>query len=552
MRAVLLLLLTAVALSAQDSTWLAAVSPVISPAEKKTYLSLSPEQQQHFQENFWAEKAITPEEYYRRLQYVDSNYGSTKTASGANTDPGRVYLSLGPPDRVTRIPSSRIFAPLEIWYYNTVPAIHLDTELHLIFYQKNSLGLLKLYSPTLDTVRTLLLPQSSTISMFGPNEDLTESAIRQNLNVGPAEDEVIAAAVGVAHGIKHTGNDEILARITSPEFTLRKPQQADVNSRFFVSRPPIHVIQANSPYVGRQVDFVLNATAAREVDMQVLLGAVTVYQNQLHLKFEHPEAIQYIHRLDLLPGSYSVIFSFDGRSYPYAVNIPTQPAMGEIVRVSDIADVSRPQKPLSLSDNGNVAIVALPAPGSVTWTFRKGLQVLQKSGSQGLEFATFNLPTHLSPATYQLEAVYAGESRTAEIVIGQPATDPVVLSFNANLPPALRWSFLGHQWLLRNNLTQARQCLETSLSLGITKSVEVELARAESLAGEWDSARTRVRRILATQPNDFDSLTVLAYIETKLQDYPVAAQLYRRALALQDSPALRTALAKLPPASMTN
>ena len=481
-----LLLLTAATLCAQDSTWLASVSPVITPARKKTYLSLSPEQQQVFQENFWAAKAVTPAEYYRRLQYVDSNYGSTKTASGANTDPGRVYLSLGPPDRITRIPSSRIFAPLEIWYYNTVPAIHLDTELHLIFYQKNSLGLLKLYSPTLDTVRTLLLPQSSTISMFGPNDDLTESTIRQNLNVGPAEDEVITAAVGVASGIKHTGNDEILARVTSPEFILRKPQETAVNSHFFVSRPPIRVIQANSPYGGRQVDFALTASAGHQVDMQVLDGAVTVYQNKLHLKFEHSEAIQYIHRLDLLPGSYSVVFSFDGRSYPYSLTIPEQPAMGDILRVND---VPQSRKPLAPAENGPIALVSLPAPGTVTWTFRKGLQVLQKSSSQGSEFASFNLPTHLEPATYELQATYAGESRTTEIVIGQTATEPTILSYNANLQPALRWSFLGHQWLLRNNLTQARQCLETSLSLAVTKSAEVELARAEALSGDWDAAR---------------------------------------------------------------
>ncbi len=283
--------------------------------------------------------------------------------------------------------------------------------------------------------------------------------------------------------------------------------------------------------------------------MQVLDGAVTVYQNKLHLKFEHSEAIQYIHRLDLLPGSYSVVFSFDGRSYPYSLTIPEQPAMGDILRVND---VPQSRKPLAPAENGPIALVSLPAPGTVTWTFRKGLQVLQKSSSQGSEFASFNLPTHLEPATYELQATYAGESRTTEIVIGQTATEPTILSYNANLQPALRWSFLGHQWLLRNNLTQARQCLETSLSLAVTKSAEVELARAEALSGDWDAARDRARKVLASDPNDFDSLTVLAYIETKLQDYAVAAQLYRRAIAVQDSPALRTALAKLPPANVTN
>lgn len=547
-----LLLVSAVGLLALDSTWLAAVTPLMTAAEKRSYLSLTPEAQQLFQQSFWAAKAVTPEEYYRRLNYVDSNYGSDKTASGANTDPGRVYLSLGPPDRITRIPSSRIFAPLEIWYYNSVPSLHLTTELHLIFYQKNAVGLSKLYSPTLDTIRALLLAQSSTTSMFGPNDELSESDIRRNLNVGAAEDEVITAAVGVAAGVKHTGNDELLGRLTSPQAMLSQPPQTDIQSRFFVVRPPLRVIQSNSSYGGRQVDFVLNATAGGKIDMQVLDGAVTIYQNQLHLKFETPEAVQYVHRLDLLPGTYSVIFSFDGKSYPYAVTIPEQLAMGEIVRINDPADANRAQRPISLSDSGTVALVALPTPGNVTWTLRKGLQVLLKASSQGSAFASFKLPSGLAPATYELEANFDGVSRTTEVVGGQTASDATVLSFNANLQPALRWSFLGHQWLLRNNVSEARRCLEAAVSLGNSKATQIELARAEALAGEWDSARARVRQILAAEPNDFDSLTVLAYVETKLQDYAVAAQLYRRALAIQDSPALRTALASLGAASVAN
>jgi GWxTD domain-containing protein len=543
---------SAAGLPARDSNWLAAVSPVMTAAERRTYVSLAPEAQQRFQENFWTEKAITPEEYYRRLQYVDSTFGSTKIASGANTDPGRVYLSLGPPDRITRIPSSRIFEPLEIWYYNTVPSLHLETELHLIFYQKNSLGLLKLYSPTLDTIRALLLPQSSTIGIFGPNDELTEDQIRTNLTVGPAEDEVVTAAVGVAAGLKHTGNDELLSRIASPEYMLRKPQQTEVQSHFFVARPPLQVIQSNSPFGGRQVDFVLQPSVAHQLDFQVLDGAVTVYQNRLHLKFDRPDAVQYVHRLDLLPGTYTAIFTIDGKSFPYAVTVPAQPSIGEIFRVNDAADIMRDRKPLSLSANGTVAVVSLPQPGEVTWTLRKGMQVLLKSVSHGLEFAPFNLPSPLEPGTYSLEANDQGISRTTDLKIGPDTKDPTLLSFNANLDPALRWSFLGHQWLLKNNLPEARRCLETSLSFGVTKEAQVELARAEALAGQWDSARTRARQILATQPNDFDSLTVLAYIETKLQDYAVAAALYRRALAVQDSPALRMALAKLPPASVAN
>ena len=156
-----------------------------------------PEAREKFQEEFWKNKSIAPEEYYRRIQYIDSTYGSSKPASGANTDPGRIYLSLGPPNRITRIPSSRILVPLEIWYYDSVPGV-LNTELRLIFFQKNSVGFLKLYSPTVDTIRALLLPQASTNGMFGPNDGITEAMIRTNLTLPSAEDEAISAAMNVA------------------------------------------------------------------------------------------------------------------------------------------------------------------------------------------------------------------------------------------------------------------------------------------------------------------------------------------------------------------
>lgn len=92
-------------------------------------------------------------------------------------------------------------------------------------------------------------------------------------------------------------------------------------------------------------------------------------------------------------------------------------------------------------------------------------------------------------------------------MVEQSATETnekILLSFNANLQPALRWSFLGHQWWLKNELVEARRCLEASLALGVTKDAEVELAREEALAGQWDEARARVRKILAVQPNDFE------------------------------------------------
>jgi len=559
-RRLLISVLAAALLQAAAPSWLDSVAPIITAKEKKTYLSLTPGERTRFEEDFWADKPITAEEYFRRLQYVDSNFGSTKVASGTNTDQGRVYLALGPPMKVTRLPSSRIFVPIEIWYYDVVPAIHLNSELRLIFFQKNSSGLLKLYSPTMDTIRALLLPEAATVNMFGPNDAISESGIRNKLTVAPAEDEVITAAVNVATGIRDVGNDEILGRVSSPSAVLGRKRTEDlgteVKSRLIVTHPKLDLLQTASGYGGSQVDLGLDTPVRHELDILVSEGPVTVYQNQLRLKFEQPENVRYAHRLDLLPGSYRIIFTIDGMEHPYIVDVPERTAMGEIWR-ADASDVDRRQTPfefearqMDLNPEGKLAVVAVAHPGKINWTIRKGLEILWRSSSDAREVAIVDLPlTGFPPGAYKIEASSETESRYADFVVKDRKNAlprPVVVSFNVNLSPALRWAFVGHQWLLRGSLEQTRRCLEASLTRASTREGNIEMARLEASTGHYDGARDRLNSILAAQPNDFDAISVLAYVEAKLQDYRVARELYQRALAIQDSPAIRLALSRLP------
>src|SRR5271163_3803477 len=90
---------------AATPAWLDLVAPIITPAEKKVYRDLNADQRAKFEEAFWTGKAITAREYSDRIAYIDAKFGSTRLGSGANTDQGRVYLALGPPSRITRIPS---------------------------------------------------------------------------------------------------------------------------------------------------------------------------------------------------------------------------------------------------------------------------------------------------------------------------------------------------------------------------------------------------------------------------------------------------------------
>jgi GWxTD domain-containing protein len=551
----LLALLVAAAAQAAAPTWLDQVAPLITPAQKKLYLTLNPDARERFEEEFWADKSITAQEYFQRLTYIDANYGSSKTASGANTDPGRVYLALGPPNKVTRLASSRIFVPMEIWYYDTVPGL-LNTELRLIFYLPNSIGLPKLYSPTLDTIRALLIPQAGVQGLFGPNDDITEASIRNQMNIPPAEDEVVSASLNVATGIHYTGNDEILGQITSPAHMLSKTFKTDVKSRFIASHPKLDILQTVSPYGGFQVDLGLDTMMHRLFKIQVYDGEIAIYQNELRLKFDDPQEVRYTHRMDLLPGSYRVIFTVDGTAHPYALEVKEQVAMSEIVR-ADPGSVSEDRqtpfefegKQLDFDPDGKFAVMSVPQPGKVNWTLRQNLQIVWRYTSDASQIATVELPTTgFPPGPYKLEASLGNVTRTADYLMRDDRVPPTgtILSFNANLAPALRYAFIGHQWLLRGKFDQATKSLQASLEAGQTREASIEMSRLDAAAGRYDASRDRLRRILAAQPNDFDALSILAFVEASLQDYPVAADLYRRALAIQDSPAIRLALSKLP------
>ncbi len=543
------------ALQGGEPTWLDQVAPVISPAERKAYIALSADARRNYEEKFWSNKSITGEEYFRRLQYVDSTFGSGKTGSGANTDEGRVYLAIGAPTKITRLPSSRIFVPIEIWYYDVVPGV-LNTELRLMFYLKNDIGFPKLYSPTVDTIRALLLPEAATIGMFGPNDSTAEKDIRQVLKVPPAEDEVITAASNVATGVKYSGNDEILGLVTSPRAMLAKAPKTEVQARLIVSRSTLDVFQSTSDYGGSQIDLRLGATAMRELEMEVLDRGVAVYRNQLHLNFTKAEAIQYTHRLDLLPGTYQLIFTVDGKPNTWALEVGMNRNIGEIFRADEAEASDRRQTPfefagkqLDLNPNGKSVVVSLAHPDKVTWRIRRGSEVVWRFVSEPGAITVAALPKGLPPGAYTIEAATGSDARSQDLVISNsdpPAQEATLVSYNANLTPARRLAFVGRQWLLRGKLDEARQSLQASVDKGPTDEAQVEFARVDALSGNLDAARDRVRRVLARNPDQFEALSVLAYIETKLQDYPVAADLYRHALSVQDSPALRVALAKLP------
>jgi GWxTD domain-containing protein len=554
-RALLLLGALAGSLCASAPTWLDLVQPVITPAEKKTWLALSPVERAKFEESFWADKSISAQEYFRRVAYADATWGGPKRGSSANTDPGRVYIALGPPNKVVRFPSSRIFVTLEIWYYNTVPGV-LNTELRLTFFRRNNVNPLELYSPTNDTIRALLLNESGTRTMFAPNDIIDVNAIRQNLNVPPAEDEIISAAVNVATGIRDVGNEEILGEVSSPRLMLTRKPKTSVESRLILDRPKLDFVLSPSAFGGTQVDLWADLKAGHDITVEFAEGeSATVYRNTLKLSSGESRSLRYLQRIDLLPGSYRVFAEVDGHTFPYSLEVPAQLSTSGIVRASE--GHATAHTPFEFGDTrlypdeaGRYAFVTLPRPGEVRWSIRQKGVVVWRQTTSGKDAAVLTLPfDRLRPGRYRLDADTEDDSKSIDLDLG--ATDdervsPLLLSYNANLAPAAREAQIGHEWLLRGRVTEARQHIESALASVPIRQAQIDLARIDVMAGHWDEARTRIRSILADDPQNFEALCVLAFIETGLQDYTVAAQLYQRALAIENSPTIRMALAKLP------
>ena len=58
LRTAALIFLAAVTLPAADTPWLNAVTPIITPAEKKTWLTLPVQDRESFEKNFWETRSI--------------------------------------------------------------------------------------------------------------------------------------------------------------------------------------------------------------------------------------------------------------------------------------------------------------------------------------------------------------------------------------------------------------------------------------------------------------------------------------------------------------
>lgn len=305
---------------AASDLWLDRVSPILNREEHTLYEGLADDAAREvFRQSFFASKAVTEEEYMERLAYIDAKYGTDKPGSGANTDPGRLYLALGAPLSVQRLPSSRIFYPTEIWYYDHVPNLPVKSRLQFLFFRPRDTGEMKLYSPQIHSFRALVIQNAGTRGLFPQNDVITEGDILNRLKPSPAELDVVDAAMGVAKGVRNSGNSEILYLASTPRAMLSKPRRPDVQSsiRFSMERPKLDWEQLRTENRIPAIDlkFQVKVRGKLKLDVPGLDSfETTLPDTGLH-------TASYRHRLFLLPGQYNIFLEVDGFRTGYTLDV---------------------------------------------------------------------------------------------------------------------------------------------------------------------------------------------------------------------------------------
>lgn len=145
--------------------WLKLVNYIILPQEKDVFLKLSNDRERDlFIETFWKMRdptSGTPENEYKeeiikRFNYVNKTFRRGSTREGWQTDMGRIYMILGPPESIERFEGVNGIVPCQAWTYHGDPEKGLPPVFIFIFFQRHGSIEYKLYDPMIDGPASLL------------------------------------------------------------------------------------------------------------------------------------------------------------------------------------------------------------------------------------------------------------------------------------------------------------------------------------------------------------------------------------------------------------
>ena len=154
-------------LDPRHKEWLGIVAPIITRGEREVFFKLKTQaERDRFIDLFWKRRDPYPDtreneffqDYMKRVRYADLHFGRGTPKKGHETERGRIYLSLGPPLERQIYATHSTLWPLELWYYQGEQEYGLPAYFYLIFFQPDSLGEYRLYSPETDGPTSLVIP----------------------------------------------------------------------------------------------------------------------------------------------------------------------------------------------------------------------------------------------------------------------------------------------------------------------------------------------------------------------------------------------------------
>jgi len=154
------------------------VNYIITRAERNEFLALkTDDERDKFIERFWELRNPSPgaptnsykEDIYKRIEYANDHFTTNGSNDGWNTDMGRIYITLGPPQQKARYVTQSEIRGMEIWFY-TISNPALPPSFNIVFWEKD-FGDFRLYSPYADGPDKLV---SSHFSELGRVQSVLE------------------------------------------------------------------------------------------------------------------------------------------------------------------------------------------------------------------------------------------------------------------------------------------------------------------------------------------------------------------------------------------
>ncbi len=130
---------------------------IITPKERDVFLKLKTDRERDlFIEAFWKQRDPSPgtprnefkEEHYRRLGYANEHFSRGTPRPGWQTDQGRVFIVLGPPQSIELYENVMNVYPAQVWSYLGDPAYGLPPVFNIVFFKKHGTGEYIIYSPS--------------------------------------------------------------------------------------------------------------------------------------------------------------------------------------------------------------------------------------------------------------------------------------------------------------------------------------------------------------------------------------------------------------------